>query len=253
MGRGDALARDCSAARLAAHPCFAMTPESCREGGPGCGDAEVVAHVLADGKIVIKPGLLDCAVRRIAVKRADGTFELWRSAVEPLSAVTPVGEGPLSPVTPLSPCVASGGRPTGVADDQVMSEVSRGAEAVGLAADDDVISGVAAGSASQPVASGDYSMGAAVVDQDAAEGGDPTDGVPVFLLRNLSEEAFWAQMPSSLGEPWYDIYKLLQAHQPEYLDVWRAVVKFTGWDGSRLFLALRAKFDGVGTSSAAAS
>ena len=55
----------------------------------------------------------------------------------------------------------------------------------------------------------DDSMGAAVDDHDASEGGDPTEDGPVILVRDLGDDASWAQMPSGLGGPlggpWYDI------------------------------------------------
>ena len=97
--------------------------------------------------------------------------------------------------------------------------VSRRADAVGLATEGEVMADLPA---SPPVASGDDhdasdasgddhddSMGAAVDDHDASEGGDPTEDGPVILVRDLGDDASWAQMPSGLGEPlggpWYDI------------------------------------------------
>ena len=56
----------------------ALTPPWFR--GPW--DPQVVAHVRGDGKILEKPGLVNCSVRCIAVKKADGTCELWRSAFQ---------------------------------------------------------------------------------------------------------------------------------------------------------------------------
>ena len=56
----------------------------------------------------------------------------------------------------------------------------------------------------------------APVGHDAAEGGDPTVGVPEWLPSGLSEEQFRESAPQLAG-PWYDIYKLFVQRHPEYL------------------------------------
>ena len=136
-------------------------------------------------------------------------------------------EAAAAPGTPLSPLTMFSSLSPGdeafaeVGAAEVLSPVEQDLAEVDFAAEDAMIDSADPEQAALAVTPPSPLRGDAQ-GHDAALGGDPRVVEALKLPVGLSEEEFRQRVPQ-LGGPWYEIYKLMEQHSPEYLEHWGAL------------------------------